>query len=74
MKLVSLLKVIDCEQKMNVCIEKNGALDAEVSGDQDSLMKMLSDEMFNSDVSCVEARDGDRLYVWIEEDAHAQTD
>lgn len=67
MKLANLLAVIDCEQKMNICIEKNGALDAEVSGDQDSLMKMLSDKMFHSDVSCVEARDGDRLYVWLEE-------
>jgi len=67
MKLANLLAVIDCEQKMKVCIEKNGALDAEVSGDQDSLMKMLSDKMFNSDVSCVEARNEDILYVWLEE-------
>lgn len=67
MKLADLLKVIDYEQKMKVCIEKNATIEAELSGDQMSMVKMLSAQILESDVSCIAARDDDTLYVWLED-------
>lgn len=65
MKLADLLKVIDYEQKMKVCIEKNATIEAELSGDQMSVAKMLSSHILESEVSCISARDDDTLFVWL---------
>lgn len=67
MKLADILSVIDYEQKMKVCIEKNATIEAELSGDQMSVVKMLSAQILESDVSCISARDDDTLYVWLED-------
>lgn len=67
MKLADILKVIDYEQKMKVCIEKNATIDAELSGDQLSMTKILSVQTLESTVSCIAARDDDTLYVWLED-------
>ena len=67
MKLINLLDVIDCEHNMKVLIENNVEIEAEISGDQASIMKMLSSKMLESDVSCIAARDGNTLYVWLED-------
>lgn len=69
MKLFNLLDVIDYEQNMKVLIENNGMIEAEVSGDQASIIKMLSSKMLEADVSCIAARDGKVIWVWLEEDA-----
>lgn len=66
MKLVNLLDVIDYEQGMKVLIENNETIEAEVSGDQASIMKMLSSKMLDADVNCISARDGNAVWVWIE--------
>lgn len=67
MKLVNLLEVIDYEHNMKVIIENSGTIEAEVSGDQASIMKMLSEKMLENDVTCIAARDGNVLYAWLEE-------
>lgn len=65
MKLVNLLDVIDYEQNMKVLVENNGTIEAEVSGDQASIMKMLSNQMLDADVSCIASRDGKAIWVWL---------
>lgn len=67
MKLVNVLDLVDYEHNLKICIEKNGTIEAEVSGNQASIMKMLSNQMLDTDVSCIAARDGNVLYVWLEE-------
>lgn len=67
MKLVNLLEAIDYEQGMKVLIENNETIEAEVSGDQASIMKMLSSKMLEADVSCISGRDGNAIWVWIVE-------
>ncbi len=67
MKLINLLDVIDYEHNMKVLIENNAEIEAEVSGDQASIIRMLSSKMLDSDVSCISARDGNVIWVWLEE-------
>ena len=74
MKFTDILGVVDYEQAMKVCIENKGALESEVSGDQASIKKMLSGKMFDSDVSCIEAREGRVLYVWLEAEKDEDND
>lgn len=68
MKLIDLLERIDYEQQMTVCLQEN---DFEVSGNRASIMKMLSSQMLDSYVNCVSARDGNVIWVWLEEVANA---
>lgn len=67
MKLVSLLEKIDYEQQMKICVEENETVCAAVNGNQASIIKMLSEKMLDADISCIAARDGNVLYVWLEE-------
>lgn len=68
MKLIDLLDVVDYGQIMKVYIENNGVVESEVSGDQASLLGMLSGKVLNSDVSYVEAKTGEVLCVWLEDE------
>lgn len=67
MILFNLLEVVDYEQKVNIIIESNGIIEAEVSGDQASIMKMLSKETLEQPVTCIAPREEKVLYIWLEE-------
>lgn len=67
MNLTNLLEVVDYEQKVKIIMESNGIIEAEVVGDQASIMKMLSKETFEKTVTCIAPREEKVLYIWLEE-------
>lgn len=67
MNLFNLLEVVDYEQEVKIIMESNGMIEAEVSGDQASVMKMLSKETLEKIVTCIAPRDEKVLYIWLEE-------
>ena len=67
MKLANLLDVVDYEQKVKIIMESNGIIEAEVSGDQASIMKMVSKETLDYIVICIAPREEKVLYIWLEE-------
>lgn len=67
MNLFNLLEVVDYEQKVKIIMESNGIIEAEVIGDQASIMKMLSSKILEQTVTCIAPREEKVLYIWLEE-------
>lgn len=67
MTLFNLLEVVDYEQKVKIIMESNAMIEAEVSGDQASIMKMLSKETLEQIVTFIAPREEKVLYIWLEE-------
>lgn len=68
MNLFNILQLVDCEQNVKIVIENNAMIEAEVSGDQESIMKMLSSAILARTVGCIAARDNNVLYIWLEDE------
>lgn len=69
MKFIDLLRRIDCEQKMTVCILAGNSKNvrSKISGDQFSIVEMISEKLYGADVDSVAARNDNNIWVWLED-------
>ena len=66
MKFIDLLKHIDCEQEIKVCIlaENGTEVKFTISGDKASVSLLISENYKQADVDSIAGREN-RLVVWL---------
>ena len=69
MRFDDLMMTIDKEQKMTVCILESNLTDVKykISGNNESILEMLSDSFMKKLVGSISARDTNVIWVWLED-------